>query len=186
MAIVGAGPSGLVAAKHALQAGFDVAVFEASDDLGGQWHATAAHSGVWPGMQTNTSRAMTAFSDFGTRADYPLHPTAEQIHAYLRAYAEHFGVTDRIRLHTPVGGVSRARAIDGEPFDGVIVASGRFRKPGLTRLTATSSTPLIIPVPSLIAIAARWSMATGSVALRSPPTSQASQPSSQRSASPAT
>ena len=131
MAIVGAGPSGLVAAKHALQAGFDVAVFEASDDLGGQWHTTAAHSGVWPGMHTNTSRAMTAFSDFPAPADYPLHPAAEQIHAYLRAYAQHFGVTDRIRLHTPVSRVSAARAVDGERFDGVIVASGRFRKPRL-------------------------------------------------------
>ena len=131
MAIVGAGPSGLVAAKHALEAGFDVAVFEASDDLGGQWHTTAAHSGVWPGMRTNTSRAMTAFSDFGAPADHPLHPAAEQIHAYLRAYAERFGVTDRIRLNTPVTRVSRARAVDGERFDGVIVASGRFRKPRL-------------------------------------------------------
>ena len=128
---MGAGPSGLVAAKHALQAGFDVTVFEASDDLGGQWHTTAAHSGVWPGMHTNTSRAMTAFSDFAAPADHPLHPAAEQIHAYLRAYAQHFGVTDRIRLHTPVSQVSAARAVDGERFDGVIVASGRFRKPRL-------------------------------------------------------
>jgi cation diffusion facilitator CzcD-associated flavoprotein CzcO len=44
---------------------------------------------------------MTAFSDFAAPGDYPLHPAAEQIHAYLRAYAEHFGVTDRIRLRTP-------------------------------------------------------------------------------------
>jgi dimethylaniline monooxygenase (N-oxide forming) len=69
VAIIGAGPSGLVAAKYALQAGFDVTVFEASDDLGGQWHATASHSGVWPGMHANTSRAMTAFSDFGAPVD---------------------------------------------------------------------------------------------------------------------
>ena len=131
MAIVGAGPSGLVAAKHALEQGFDVAVFEASDDLGGQWHTTAAHSGVWPGMHTNTSRAMTAFSDFAAREDLPLHPAAGQIHAYLRAYAEHFGVTERIRLHTPVERVSPAWTVDGEQFDGVIVASGRFRKPRL-------------------------------------------------------
>jgi dimethylaniline monooxygenase (N-oxide forming) len=131
VAIVGAGPSGLTAAKHALQAGFDVTVFEASDDLGGQWHTTAAHSGVWPGMRTNTSRAMTAFSDFPAPAEYPLHPAAEQIHAYLRAYAGHFGVTDRIRLHAPVSRVSTAWMVDGVRFDGVIVASGRFRKPRL-------------------------------------------------------
>jgi cation diffusion facilitator CzcD-associated flavoprotein CzcO len=131
VAVVGAGPGGLTAAKHALQAGFDVTVFEASDDLGGQWHTTAAHSGVWPGMHTNTSRAMTAFSDFPAPAEYSLHPAAEQIHAYLRAYAEHFGVTDRIRLDSRVCRVSPARAVDGERFEGVIVASGRFRKPRL-------------------------------------------------------
>ena len=34
VAIIGAGPSGIVAAKHALEAGFDVSVFEASGALG--------------------------------------------------------------------------------------------------------------------------------------------------------
>ena len=129
VAIIGAGPSGLTAAKHAIQAGFDVTVFEASEDLGGQWHTTAAHSGVWPGMRTNTSRAMTAFSDFAAPTEYPLHPAAEQIHTYLRTYAEHFDVTDRVRLHAPVGHVSPIGEVDGERFDGVVVASGRFRKP---------------------------------------------------------
>ena len=38
--------------------------------------------------------------------DYPLHPAAEQIRAYLPAYARPFGVTDRIRLRTPVGRVA--------------------------------------------------------------------------------
>ena len=98
VAVIGAGPGGLVAAKHALEAGFDVTVFEASDDLGGQWNTTAAHSGIWPGMRTNTSRAMTAFSDLAAAGTHELHPFAEQIHAYLRAYADAFGVTERIRF----------------------------------------------------------------------------------------
>ena len=102
VAVVGAGPSGLAAAKHALEAGFEVTVFEASGALGGQWQTTAAHSGVWPGMHTNTSRAMTAFSDFPAPADHPLHPAAEQIQAYLEAYARVFGVVDRIRFDTRV------------------------------------------------------------------------------------
>ena len=131
MAIIGAGPSGLVAAKHALEAGFDVTVFEASDELGGQWNTTAPHSGVWPGMHTNTSRALTAFSDFPPPSDYPLHPAAEQVRAYLQAYARRFRLTERIRLRTQVGTLRRGWRVDGEPFDGVIVASGRFRKPCL-------------------------------------------------------
>ena len=131
VAVVGAGPSGLVAAKHALEAGFDPTVFEASDDLGGQWHTTAAHSGIWPGMRTNTSRAMTAFSDFPGSPDLPLHPAAERIHDYLRAYAERFGITDRIRFGTRVERLASGWDVDGERFDAVVIASGRFRKPAM-------------------------------------------------------
>ena len=127
--MVGAGPSGLVAAKHALEAGFDVSVFEASDALGGQWHTTAPHSGVWPGMRTNTSRAMTAFSDLPPPADHPLHPEATQIEAYLHDYAARFGVMQLIRLESPVRDVRPGWAVDGEPFDAVVIASGRFRRP---------------------------------------------------------
>ncbi len=129
IAIIGAGPSGLVAAKHALEAGFDVTIFEASDDLGGQWYTSAAHSGIWPGMRTNTSRMMTAFSDYPPPATHELHPRAEQIHDYLRAYAEAFGVTERIRFDTRVGAVRPGWFVDGEKFDAVIVASGRFHAP---------------------------------------------------------
>jgi hypothetical protein len=131
IAVIGAGPSGLAAAKHALQAGFDVTVFEAGDTIGGQWHTAAPHSGVWAGMHTNTSRAMTAFSDFPAPGDHPLHPAAEQIHRYLLAYADAFGVTGRIRFGAPVADVRPGWTVDGEPFDAVVVASGRFRKPRL-------------------------------------------------------
>jgi dimethylaniline monooxygenase (N-oxide forming) len=131
IAIVGAGPSGVVTAKHALDARFDATVFDAADDLGGQWYSTASHSGIWPGMHANTSRAMTAFSDAPAPEHYPLHPSAEQVHAYLRAYADRFGVAARIRLRTPVRRVATGWDVDGERFDGVVIASGRFRKPHL-------------------------------------------------------
>jgi dimethylaniline monooxygenase (N-oxide forming) len=131
VAVVGAGPSGLLAAKHALAAGFDPTVFEAGDDVGGQWHTRAAYSGVWPGMRTNTSRGMTAFADFPPPIDWPLHPTAEQVHDYLRDYATRFGVTPAVRLNTPVKRIDLGWTVDREPFDAVVVASGRFRRPRL-------------------------------------------------------
>jgi dimethylaniline monooxygenase (N-oxide forming) len=129
VAVIGAGPSGLAAAKFALAAGFDTTVFEAGDDLGGQWHASSAGSGIWPGMTTNTSRGMTSFSDFPPSRDFPLHPRADQIHDYLRAYAEQFAVVPRIRLNSPVMRVELGWSVDGENFDALIIASGRFRKP---------------------------------------------------------
>ena len=116
-------------AKHALEAGFDVTVFEASDDLGGQWHTTAPHSGVWPGMRTNTSRMLTAFSDLAPPADHELYPFAEQVQAYLRRYADAFDVSRRIRLDSPVTRLEPQWSVDGEDFDAVVVASGRFRAP---------------------------------------------------------
>ncbi len=131
VAVIGAGPGGLVAAKQAIEAGYEVTVFEASDDLGGQWNINAEHSGIWPGMRTNTSRAMTAFSDFPPPATHDLHPFAEQIHDYLRSYADEFGVTDRIRFAAEVVDLQPAWRVNGEPFDAAVVASGRFRAPVL-------------------------------------------------------
>ena len=129
VAVIGAGPSGLVAAKHALDAGFEPTLFEASEDLGGQWHTSAEHSGIWPGMHTNTSSPLTAFSDLAPPADHPLHPAATQMHDYLRAYATRFEITERIRFQTPVRTVSPGWVVDGEGFDAVVLASGRFRNP---------------------------------------------------------
>ncbi len=129
VAVIGAGPGGVVAAKHLIEAGISPTVFEASDDLGGQWYVSAPHSGVWPGMRTNTSRAMTAFSDGAVPNDHELHPRAEQIHAYLRSYASAFDVTPVIRTDAAVHSVEPGWVVDGERFDAVVVASGRFRRP---------------------------------------------------------
>ena len=129
VAVVGGGPGGLVAAKNLLEAGFNITVFEASDGIGGQWYDAADHSGVWPGMHTNTSRAMTAFSDLPYAPDLELHPAGEQIQAYLTAYASAFDLHRRIRLGTRVRRLEPGWRVDGEPFDAVVVASGRFGRP---------------------------------------------------------
>jgi NADPH-dependent 2,4-dienoyl-CoA reductase/sulfur reductase-like enzyme len=136
IAIVGAGPAGIVAARYALEAGFEPTVFEAGDRLGGQWDLAGPHSGVWPGMHTNTSRELTAFSDFPPPAEYPLHPTAEQIRDYLEAYADAFGVIDRIRFGSQVRVARPDGTVDGERFDALVVASGRFRSPRLPSVVA--------------------------------------------------
>lgn len=37
IAVIGAGPSGLCAAKNSIQAGHDVIIFEQTSTIGGQW-----------------------------------------------------------------------------------------------------------------------------------------------------
>ena len=128
VAVIGAGPAGLAAAKHALDAGLEPVVFEASAELGGQWARAEGRSGIWPGMSTNTSRSMTAFADLPPDPAQPLHPLAPQIHGYLQSYAERFGLLERIRFGAPVETVELGWRVDGEPFDGVIVATGRFHR----------------------------------------------------------
>jgi dimethylaniline monooxygenase (N-oxide forming) len=129
IAVIGAGPSGIAAAKYALEAGFEPVVFEAGDRIGGQWDTAAQHSGVWPGMRTNTSRELTAFSDFPPPREFPLHPAAEQVRDYLESYATAFRVIDHIRFDARVRDVQPGWRVDGEPFAAVIVASGRFQAP---------------------------------------------------------
>ena len=63
VAVIGAGPGGLVAARWLLSQGFEPTIFEQAPMLGGQWTGLDGRSGVWPTMHTNTSRTMTAFSD---------------------------------------------------------------------------------------------------------------------------
>ena len=59
VAVIGAGPGGLVAARWLLSQGFEPTIFEQGPMLGGQWTGQDGRSGVWPTMHTNSSRTMT-------------------------------------------------------------------------------------------------------------------------------
>lgn len=138
VAVIGAGPAGLVAARYLKSEGFEPVVFEQGSRIGGQWSADPGHSGVWPAMRTNTSRIMTAFSDLPHDAGSPTYPTNEAMGEYLERYAEMFDLTRRIRLKTPVRELRRdadgwvVRTDSGEErFGQVVVATGRYHKPKL-------------------------------------------------------
>ena len=102
VAIIGAGSSGLAAARHFLAQGFDVQVFEREDDLGGNWHYGKACSRVYRSTHTISSRSGTEFPDFPMPQDYPDYPHHSQILAYLKFYAAHFKLFDHIRFSTGV------------------------------------------------------------------------------------
>jgi dimethylaniline monooxygenase (N-oxide forming) len=135
VAVIGAGPGGLVAARWLLSEGFAPTLFEQSPTLGGQWSGQVGPSGIWPAMHTNTSRVLTSFSDLAPTSDL-VFPSCQEMLEYLHRYAAAFDLDSRIRLDTGVehlgrsGSGWRVRHSSGvEDFDRVVVASGRFQTP---------------------------------------------------------
>ncbi|WP_082696659.1 NAD(P)-binding domain-containing protein [Mycobacterium sp. IS-1590] len=135
VAVIGAGPGGLVAARWLIAQGFEPTIYERGAALGGQWTGEQGRSGVWPTMHTNTSRVLTAFSDLDPGAG-PVFPPAVEILRYLHRYAEMFDLSRRIRFLTPVAGIRRdvGRWLVGsaggeESYERVVVATGRFQSP---------------------------------------------------------
>ena len=55
VAVIGAGPGGLVAARWLLSQGFEPTIFEQSQMLGGQWTGLDGISGIWPTMNAGPS-----------------------------------------------------------------------------------------------------------------------------------
>jgi cation diffusion facilitator CzcD-associated flavoprotein CzcO len=134
-AIIGAGSSGIAAAKALHERGVPFSCFEASARLGGNWVFDNPNgtSAAYRGLHTNTSRDRTQFADFPMPTSYPDYPHHTQIAAYLEAYVDHFGFRDRIRFETKVqharrraDGVWELELADGsvECADALIVANG--------------------------------------------------------------
>jgi cation diffusion facilitator CzcD-associated flavoprotein CzcO len=136
-AIIGAGSSGLAAAKNFREAGFDVTVFEREDDVGGNWNFGKPTARVYRSTHTISSKPGTEFPDFPMPAAFPDYPHHTQILQYLRDYAKHFDLLPRIRFGA---GVTRVEPIlEGEArsrwrvsldtgesgeFDVLVVANG--------------------------------------------------------------
>jgi dimethylaniline monooxygenase (N-oxide forming) len=141
VAVLGAGPGGLVAARYLASEGFEPVIFEQSDQVGGQWHVGNDMSGIWPTMETNTSRGMTHFGDLGYPSDVPVFVPVDRVQQYLVDYIAHFHLQDCLRLGHRIHSLSRIndkewnlcwRTADGEEsseiFSRVVVATGRFNR----------------------------------------------------------
>jgi cation diffusion facilitator CzcD-associated flavoprotein CzcO len=127
VAVIGAGAAGLVSARWLGAAGLDVSVFERTGALGGLWRPDTGLA--YPSLRTNTSKQKTAFSDLAFPDAASDHPGRDDVLAYLERYADVTGVRGRIRFGrsvTAVRPVGDGWTVDGEGFDAVVVASGRF------------------------------------------------------------
>jgi dimethylaniline monooxygenase (N-oxide forming) len=152
VAIVGAGPGGLVTARYLKSQGFLPVLFESHRGLGGQWNNTNNNSGVWPLMRTNTARMVTRFSDLDYPESVAVFPRNTEVLAYLEQYATQFDLLTDAHFASTVTGLERNSAggyrltwigASGrqrtEHFRRVVVASGRYNDPTIPFITGLDS-----------------------------------------------
>jgi len=138
--VIGAGISGLAAAKAFAGRGHKVTIIERSGDLGGVWEPVRSY----PDVQTQSPKELYRYTDKAMPESYPEWPKGPQVHAYLRDYARSHGLDGAMRFNTRVEGMKRRadgrpgwtlalRSTDGatghEDFDFVAVCTGQFNEP---------------------------------------------------------
>ncbi|GAA5199725.1 NAD(P)/FAD-dependent oxidoreductase [Microbacterium jejuense] len=141
-AVIGAGPSGLSAARALQREGIDFDGYEASRGVGGLWDIENPRSTMYESAHLISSRTTTEFAEYpmASTADYPSH---RELIAYFRGFADHFGLTERFRFETKVTSLEPAEGGGwmlhaegpagpvGEHYDGVILANGTLAEPNI-------------------------------------------------------
>jgi cation diffusion facilitator CzcD-associated flavoprotein CzcO len=106
--IIGAGSSGIAAAKALHERGIPFDCFEKSDRVGGNWvfNNKNGMSAAYRDLFINTSRPRMAYTDFPMPESYPDFPHHTHIAAYFDSYVDHFGFREKITFET---GIEHAR-----------------------------------------------------------------------------
>jgi dimethylaniline monooxygenase (N-oxide forming) len=138
--VVGAGVSGLVAAKTFAARGHKVTILERSGDLGGVWEPARSY----PDVQTQSPKELYRYTDKPMPDSYPEWPKGPQVYAYLTSYAKEHGLPQRMRFNTSVTGMVRRNSglpgwtleikqpdgsLSHEDYDFIAVCIGQFNEP---------------------------------------------------------
>ncbi|MGC2374977.1 MAG: NAD(P)-binding domain-containing protein [Solirubrobacteraceae bacterium] len=102
--IVGAGSSGIAAAKALLDRGIPFDCIEKSDQVGGNWVFGNRNgmSAAYRDLFINVSRERMAYADYPMPSSYPDFPHHTHIKEYFDNYVDHFGLREHISFETSV------------------------------------------------------------------------------------
>ncbi|KAH7936662.1 hypothetical protein HPB49_002072 [Dermacentor silvarum] len=113
VAVIGAGASGLTAVKACLEEGLDVVCYERTDVLAGLWHYTdtveRGRACVMRSTVINSSKEMSAFSDFPPDDTLPNYMHNSHMARYIVDYGRRCGAVDRVLLRHEVADVRPTR-----------------------------------------------------------------------------
>uniref|UniRef100_A0A0N4ZB48 Flavin-containing monooxygenase n=1 Tax=Parastrongyloides trichosuri TaxID=131310 RepID=A0A0N4ZB48_PARTI len=147
--IVGAGASGLTSCRHAILNNFKPTVFEANNNVGGLWKFKPEETDDASVMKTtviNTSKEMTAFSDYPPSKNLANFMHNTEMCKYLEAYANDYDLYKYIKFNHKVKNIYRHANYDvtgewvieymdengdqhSETFDAVLLCSGHHKIP---------------------------------------------------------
>jgi len=138
--IIGAGSSGIAAAKALLDRGIPFDCFEKSDQVGGNWVFGNRNgmSAAYRDLFINVSRERMAYADYPMPSTYPDFPHHTHIKEYFDGYVDHFGLREHITFETSVeqarrreDGTWEIRLDTGETrlYDALLVANGHHWDP---------------------------------------------------------
>ena len=144
-AVIGAGPTGLGAARNLARRGIDFVGFEIHSGVGGLWDIDSPKSTMYESAHLISSKTTTSFDEFPMPDDVPDYPSHWDMRTYFNDYADNFDLRRFYRFETEVVRAEpsadgevwsvTSRGKDGaevtEDYAGIIIANGILSEPNI-------------------------------------------------------
>jgi hypothetical protein len=147
VAIIGAGPAGLTAARALKMLNIPFQVYEKHSDVGGIWDITNQGTPMYKSAHFISSKTMSGHIGFPMPSQYPDYPSRTQIHAYIQDFAKAYHLYEDIRFESRIEKVDYVQNLwqietsDGkkETYRWLICASGSLWDPNRPKLKGEES-----------------------------------------------
>ncbi|XP_052889351.1 senecionine N-oxygenase-like [Anopheles moucheti] len=153
--VIGAGSSGVCAAKTILDTGSNVTIYERNNQIGGTWvytdevgtdrYGLPVHTSMYDSLKTNLPKEVMGFPDFEMPSQDASYVRWDEVLQFIRDYSDHYGVTKWIAFEHLVEEVKPApEGTDGwnvtvrhlpsgkvstETFNFVLICNGHYHTP---------------------------------------------------------